>query len=319
MRIVTWMAAAVLAVMGTLSAQVPPAPVTPARQMPPEIAEQLRQIGPVVDPAATARIYGPVHPRAPYVGVTVARDLSYGTDPRQVMDVFMPGQNPKSTVVNPLLPGFAPAPVPAGPPRPVLIFVSGGAGNKIEPVAGGAAFYDNIMLWAVKNGMTGLNVQRLATPGRSATDAAKDIGRVVDWVQKNIARYGGNPGRVFVWAHSAGNAAVARYLADPETHLTKGHGVKGAILMGATAAIVPPAVSANLAQSGVPIFVAAGELDIPAAVTFVDAMRKTPCEGRVCARTAIFNNHSHMSAVFAPNTADDSVTAPLLEWMAAVP
>jgi hypothetical protein len=54
-------------------------------------------------------------------------------------------------------------------------------------------------------------------------------------------------------------------------------------------------------------------------VTFVEAMKNAPCEGAACPTTALFRNHSHMSAVFAPNTADDSVTAPLLQWMAAVP
>src|SRR5688500_11809445 len=139
MRIVTLMAAAVLVAMGTVRAQQPPAPAILKPQMPPEIAQQLRQIGPVVDPAATARIYRPLHPRAPYAGVTVTRDLSYGPDPRQVMDIFAAGQDPKSTlprppILAPPLPPtpapFAPAPVPDGPPRPVLIYVSGGAGNK---------------------------------------------------------------------------------------------------------------------------------------------------------------------------------------------
>jgi hypothetical protein len=37
-----------------------------------------------------------------------------------------------------------------------------------------------------------------------------------------------------------------------------------------------------------------------------------------CPMTMIFNDHSHMSAVFSPNTADDSVTAPLLKWMLSV-
>src|SRR5687768_424996 len=148
--------------------------------------------------------------------------------------------------------------VPAGP-RPVLVYVAGGPGNKIEPVPDGDAFYDNIMLWAVKNGMTGINVQRLATPGRDAMEAAKDIGLVIDWIQKNIARYGGDPTRVFIWAHSAGNAAVGAYLANPQAHPAKGHGLKGVVLMGATSAILPAAVTGGLAKSDVPLFVAAGE------------------------------------------------------------
>ena len=51
----------------------------------------------------------------------------------------------------------------------------------------------------------------------------------------------------------------------------------------------------------------------------LESMKNERCEGAACATTAMFADHSHMSAVFAPNTADDSVTAPLLQWMAAVP
>src|SRR5688500_13107512 len=225
-------------------------------QMPPDIAAQLRQIGPVVDPVGTAMIYQPLQPKAPYRGVTVTRDLSYGADARQIMDIFVPA----AAIAAPAPPSVAPAvtvppaPPPIAVPRPVLIFVSGGAGNKVEPVAAGDAFYDNVMLWAVSSGMTAVNVQRLAGAGREPDDPAKDVGRVVDWVQRNIARYSGDPNRVFIWAHSAGNWPVAAYIGNPQTHIQKGHGIKGAVLMGATSASVPPAVIAALAKTEIEVF-----------------------------------------------------------------
>src|SRR5918994_374886 len=93
-------------------------------QMPPDIAAQLRQIGPVVDPAGTAGIYRPLQPKAPYHGVTVTRDLSYGADARQIMDIFVPA----AAVAAPARPPVAPAvtvppatPPPIAVPRPVLI------------------------------------------------------------------------------------------------------------------------------------------------------------------------------------------------------
>ena len=94
----------------------------------------------------------------------------------------------------------------------------------------GEAFYDNIMLWAVKNNMTGVNVQRRAGGG-AWDDPAKDIGAVIQWVHKNIAQYKGNPNRVFIWSHSAGNPPVGTYLGRPELYGPDGIGVKGAILM----------------------------------------------------------------------------------------
>src|SRR5687767_15811482 len=93
------------------------APTTLA-QMPPDIAARLRQIGPVVDAAGTAAIYRPLQSKAPYRGVTVTRDLSYGADARQIMDIFAP-----AVAVPPA------APPPIAVPRPVLIFVSGEIGR----------------------------------------------------------------------------------------------------------------------------------------------------------------------------------------------
>src|SRR5207249_8256806 len=115
----------VIALVATATAQA---------QVPPDIAAQLRQIGTGVCVPETAKIYRPLQPTAPYPGVTVVRDISYAPDPRTIMDVF--------------------APEKGGGSRPVLIYVSGGGGDKKVSGPDGDAFYDNIMLWAVKNGMT---------------------------------------------------------------------------------------------------------------------------------------------------------------------
>jgi len=113
-------------------------------QVPADIAAQLRALGTGVCVPETAKIYKPLQEKAPYPGVTLVRDIAYGSDPRMLMDVF--------------------APEKGGGNRPVLIFVSGGQGSKVEPPPDGDAFYDNIMLWALKNGMTGVNMQRRGGP-----------------------------------------------------------------------------------------------------------------------------------------------------------
>jgi triacylglycerol lipase len=118
--------------------------------------------------------------------------------------------------------------------RPVLIFVSGGAGDKIVSGPDGDAFYDNIMLWAVKNGMTGVNMQRrggFGGGGLAWDEPAKDVGRVVEWVRTNITKYKGNPNRIFLWADSAGNGPVSTYAAHAEIHGANGAAVKGIVLM----------------------------------------------------------------------------------------
>jgi len=185
-------------------------------QVPADMAAQLRAIGNGVCVPETAKIYKPLQAKAPYPGVTIVRDISYGSDPRMIMDVF--------------------APEKGGGNRPVLIFVSGGQGNKIEGPPDGDVFYDNIMLWALKNGMTGVNMQRrggLNGGGLAWDEPAKDVGLVVAWVRANIKKYKGNPNRIFLWSSSAGNGPVSTFAAHPEIAGENGASVKGIVLMSA--------------------------------------------------------------------------------------
>jgi len=277
------------------------------------------------------------------------------------------------------------APEKGGGNRPVLIFVSGGQGNKIEGPPDGDAFYDNVMLWAVKHGMAGVNMQRrggLNGAGMAWDQPAKDVGLVVDWVRKNITKYKGNPDRIFLWSSSAGNGPVSTYAAHPEISGANGDAVKGIILMSApnfnilpeTAPAPPPRGGADanaaptpgagglgvncgrppaearggggagrgggggrgapapvdqatlLARSNLPglakgktaVYLAWGEIDPPNIITFDEALKTALCKAGRCPATGFFKGHSHMSLVFSPNTADNSVTGPILKWMKGV-
>jgi hypothetical protein len=197
-------------------------------QVPPDIEAGLRKIGQIVDPPCTAKLYRPLMPKndynaywppgagAPanltplYPAVKLSRDVSFGPHQKDLIDIFSPDKS--------------------GSDRTVLIYVPGGAGNKIEQQAREAnAFYDNIGRWAVKNNMIGVTMQR--HPGENWDDGGKDISVMIQWLQSNIAKYGGNPNRMFIWAHSAGNGPLGVYIGHSELHGPKGPGVKGAIFM----------------------------------------------------------------------------------------
>ena len=196
-------------------------------QVPPNIEEGLKKIGQIVDPACTAKLYRPLMPKndyntywppeatapastAPlYPGITIARDQSFGPDPKDVVDIFTADKG--------------------GGNRPVLIYVPGGAGNKIEQQAReGNAFYDNIGRWATKNGMVGVLIQR--HPGSTWDDGGRDISKAVDWLTENVGKYKGDPKRMFIWAHSAGNGPLGVYIGHGD-RWPKGVAVKGAIFM----------------------------------------------------------------------------------------
>jgi triacylglycerol lipase len=197
---------------------------------PADIESALVKIGPIVDPVCTSKLYRPLMPKAditsnlpqPYPGITVTRNQSFGPDPKDVVDVFS---------------------VKAGPTkRTVLVYVPGGAGNKIEIQDKSAnAFYDNIGRFATQHGMVGVLMQRKAST--TWDGGAKDISAMLQWVEAHIGDYGGNPERIFIWAHSAGNVPLGTYLGRPELWGPKGVGIKGAILMsGAPFNIAPSKV-----------------------------------------------------------------------------
>jgi hypothetical protein len=215
--------------------------------VPADIEAALVKMGHIVDPPCTAKLYRPLMPvndvrsdATPlYPGITVVRDASFGPDPMDVVDIFTADKGPAS--------------------RPVLIYVPGGGGNKLELQDKEAnAFYDNIGRWANKNGMVFVNMQRHGGPGWDA--GARDISSMIQWVEANIPKYHGNPDRMFIWAHSAGNMPLGTYIGRPELYGPKGVGVKGVIFMSPAAFDIaplevpqPPAGSnpmAFLAESG---------------------------------------------------------------------
>lgn len=213
---------ALCAFLGTLLA----AGVSEA-QVPANTETELIKMGHIVDPPCTAKLYRPMMPANDitsdttplYPGITIVRDISFGPNPRDVVDIFSADKGPAS--------------------RPVLIYVPGGVGNKIELQDKEAnAFYDNIARWATKNGMVGVNMQRHASPGWDAS--AKDISAMLQWVEANISKYHGNPDRMVIWAHSAGNMPLGTYLGHPELYGPNGVGVRGVIFMSAAAFDIAP-------------------------------------------------------------------------------
>jgi len=213
---------------------------TAQAQVPANIEMGLRKIGQIVDPACTAMLYRPLMPANDirssatplYPGITIARDVSFGPNPKDVVDIFTADKG--------------------GANRTVLLYIPGGAGNKIElQVKEANAFYDNIGRWATKNGMVFVNMQR--HPGANWDDPAKDVSAMIQWVEANIGKYKGNPDRIFAWAQSAGNGPLGTYVGRPELYGPKGVGLKGVIFMSGQFNILPvqPA-GAGRGQGGPP-------------------------------------------------------------------
>ncbi|MGY2846890.1 acetyl esterase/lipase [Bradyrhizobium sp. USDA 4518] len=291
----------------------------PEAAMPEDLAWKLLELGRVIDPPKTAALYAPLQQKEPYQGVKVERDLKYGPADRHLLDVFTPET--------------------AAPARPVLIYIHGGgfvAGNKRAP---GSPFYDNIMLWAVKNGFVGVNATYRLAPAFPWPAGPEDMGAIVQWVAENIASRGGEPRRIFLMGQSAGAIHVASYVSHGEFHKVKGGGLAGAIMVsGIYDLTASPAGDAELAYYGsdpsryaersslqglvaspIPFLITAAELDPPRFVEQFELMKQASCKRPSgCARSFMLPQHSHMSEVYAINTPDTRLTDEILEFVKSV-
>jgi acetyl esterase/lipase len=284
--------------------------------MPEEIAWKLLEIGRVVGGPETDAIYAPLQEKEPYPGVKIERDVKYGPADRNLLDVFMPDAGSS--------------------PRPVLIFVHGGAfvgGNKRKP---GSPFYDNIMLWAVKNGFVGVNMTYRLAPQAMWPSGAEDVASAVQWVADKIGERGGDPARIYLMGHSAGAVHVASYVSHPEFYKMKGGGLAGAILVSGLYDLTAMQLGnperayfgadpsryaeesslQGLQTTKIPLMIASAELDPPGFVRQFDLLKEATCKGASgCARAVMLPQHSHLSEVYSINTADTCLTDQILDFV----
>lgn len=279
-------------------------------QVPADIAAQLQALGRVVDPPRTAALYAPLQQKEPYPGVRVARGERFGPDAqRNLLDVFTPEAR-------------------AGSARPVLVFVHGGGFTAGARRTGDSPFYDNIALWAVRNGMVGVTTTYRLAPQNPWPAAQEDLAATITWVRENIAARGGDPNRIYLMGHSAGAAHVAQYIGHPRFHVEPGGGIAGAILVSGlydpSSATPNPALQSyfgtdaslyanrsalpGMAASRLPMLVAYAELDPSDFHEQAEQAQAALCGAGRCGPLLQLRGHSHMSEVYAINTPDTALT-----------
>ena len=126
----------------------------------------------------------------PAAAQTVVRDIAYGPDSAQRLDLSVPGA-----------PGF-----------PTVIFVHGGSltsGDKADED------YGAVCAPFPAAGIACANVNYRLAPGHPWPAQAEDVAAAVAWVRKNIGARGGDPERLFLLGHSSGATLVALVAADP--------------------------------------------------------------------------------------------------------
>jgi triacylglycerol lipase len=286
-------------------------------QVPADIAAKVRAAGQSMDPSVGA-LYAPMFPDAVRKEVTIQRDVAYGADPLQKLDVFTP--------------------VAKGKNLPVLLFVHGGGFTRGDKQ--GQGFYpDNITWWAAKNGMVGVNInyRLFKAPEGPWPMGAKDLASAIAWTKANIAKYGGDPNRIVVFGHSAGANHVADYAAHPEVRGAEASSVKGVVLLSPAYSTTPGARPngyygsdadlgsaegqvKRLTASPYPIFYGYAEFDPKGmrdtATALIDGICKTKSR---CPQSVDLKDSNHFTEGMALGTSDQQLAGPLLKWMAGLP
>lgn len=269
----------------------------------------------------TIEAYSRLLRETPRPAVQTARELAYGPDPRQRLDVYHP---------------------PEAVGRPMVIFVHGGAFIRGQKDVS-AEVYGNVPRYFAEHGLVGINVEYRLAPEFAFPSGAHDVGAAVQWARANAGAYGGDPDRIFLMGHSAGGSHAASYVFDASVRLAVSPDVAGLVLVSARlrADVLPDNPNASgarayfgdgptlyesrspvthAAESDLPVFIAIAEfenpyLDVYGAELFHRlsvARRRSPPFMRLAA-------HNHTSIVAHFGTGDETLGPAVLDFIARVP
>jgi acetyl esterase/lipase len=286
-------------------------------QVPPEIAAKVKASAGQIDLTVGA-LYAPLLPKEPWAGIDVTRDVAYGPDPMQKLDVFDPQKGPAQRDDNHLV---------SKGKRPVLIVVHGGGF-----VRGDKRNTDNMAVWAAGKGMVGISVNYRLAPAATWPAATNDLKAAIAWTRANIARFGGDPDRIYLWGHSAGANHVADYVAHTELHGPEAAGVRAAILMSAyysptlqgpphayygTDASVQTTSAAveRLTKVKTPLFVINAEYDPEFFRAYAAALDEGLTKAGIAHARLVAKDHGHLDEGLAVGTSDVWVSDPVLKFI----
>jgi triacylglycerol lipase len=288
--------------------------------VPPAIWTQVEALGPVVDPAGVGKIYAQLRSQMPTDGVKKTLDVAYGPADLNRLDVYEPGS-------------------PAAKPAPVLIFIHGGAF-----IGGDKKSYDNIGYYFARHGVVTVLANYRLAPANPWPAGATDVGSAVAWTRANIAAHGGDPAKIVLFGHSAGASHVAAYAFEKRFQPASGSGLAGVILgSGIYDPSLDPLIPGNppngpdeayygadskayAARSTalhadaarIPTLIFEVELDpLPMLVSNGTFYSLLCHRDNQCPLMYRFLMHDHISAPTAIDTGDESVSAPLLDFIRA--
>jgi acetyl esterase/lipase len=289
---------------------------------PPEYQRRIREAGAVVDMNLTQSLYAPLLGAQRRDGVAVTRDIAYGPDARHRLDVYQPDPGSSAT-------------------HPVLLFLHGGGfirGDKTEK--------QNIGLYFARCGfVVALANYRLA-PGSIWPSGAEDVVAALEWLRLNVTRHAGDAGRIFIGGESAGASHVATATLMRRFHPREGLRIAGIVLISGVYDVelerlarkqfgVPTpdprndayfgsnsdrnaemSIVRNIDAAPVATLITYAELDPPqmqvqAGELFAALVTRHGFTPELC----VVRGHNHLTQVYAINTGDESLAAPICDFL----
>jgi acetyl esterase len=286
------------------------------------VEQRIRARGPVLDMPFTQSIYMPLLQNQRRDGVLVDRDLSYGDDACHRLDLYRPQSSSVSA-------------------SPIMVFMHGGGfvrGDKSDRENIGQHFARQGIVVAVPN-------YRLA-PTHCWPSGAEDVVSVYGWLRQNAGRFDADPARIVLAGESAGAAHVATATLVRRFHPDQGLSIAGAILISGVYNVelerlarrqfdVATPDPRNEAYFGSDFSVyrkmsTVRLIDAPTApllITYaeLDLLQMQVQAGELFARLVadhgfnpelrVIRGHNHLSQTYAVNTGDETLSAPVLEFI----
>jgi triacylglycerol lipase len=288
-----------------------------------ERERRIRAHGPVLDMPFTRSLYDPLLENQRRDGVEVTRNIAYGGDERHRLDLYRP-QNRDAALC------------------PVMLFMPGGGF-----IRGDKADRENVGQYFARHGVAVVVANYRLAPTHRWPAGAHDVIDAFRWVLSNAKQYGLDPARIFVAGESAGAAHVATATLIRRFHPPEGLSVAGIVLISGVYNPVLEKLARE--QFGVATpdprneayfgsdFDRYGQMSTielidappvaPLLITFaeLDLLQMQVQAGELFSRLVtkhgfkpqlrVIRGHNHLTQGFAVNTGDDSLSAPVLDFL----